>query len=1197
MSKYTIDRNFVNLYGAVENARLVLKESEAAYFAARQEADELNSSLQVAWLEGRGGRRLQARVNAAAKAEAEAEADYNAAKAAVNAAMVAYNTAVQNAAAEEAAADVAVDKAIAVEKAAIANAKKAATSAPITGEAEEAELKKVADKQVRRSDANAKKAANKKAEADRRAARAAKKAEKPAEQKPAEKPEIPATRKEKEAAKKEAEAAIEVADAAEKKAIIADRLKERIPTLRKDARSAVVEILFGSEFDAIESLTADELKKISGIGDKFAEAILADRWYFADRLIFAEEYTVAEKAKVARIRQREVEFNPNYDPKKDKAAEMIFAKDIATGEGEVHRMLKRNGFDPYDVMITVIGIIDSTDRPKGRIDLQKAVWSKWTHKGFTARGGKLFKPLYHGTNGGRYGKVIFVREDVFDLVREFARNGARDVVKATEAKEAAYMGLVNPGTMAFAKHFGFTLKPERVAIVKSWKKVFENQRVDFVNVKTGEVKLDVDRDVIENMFDGFALIDPSAATLAKMTPEEKEIWRKSSDATLRAPYCKGLGVRALFHAVLRILGVTYIDTENNGPMKVEDIDLIADESFTKCKFGEDGHFINWAAYCKNFERLNHQFCVLITEHEDRLHSLPNQQMQALIGAKPEDIQELIDNEIKLLNGYKDKDRAASLLGGEMSKIVRAVPGLHRHQWVQDREQSAYDSKNRQALAAALHNLAHYLFFGKDPIAMLQHIAWACSDRSAELQAEYPNEADYAVGAIEADTVVCRVAKDDGMEAVLSRNPSTDAQAQVLVKVVKTFGEWDKYIPYSTTCYVSARSYTATRVRGDHDGDHVFLCFVKALVRMAKAANEFTGGRLIDWDAPETEKHLVTLDSMCDYFGGLTEQSQLGHFCDLLTSLVGYGTAKYDHAVACWLVMAVNVFVDAAKHGKGAVNVPDFVLDFLAVKNADGTVMMDDRGNRVMRPMPIYAMQGKDNQHPTRKDKRVGSKRCCTVLAKGNGDIVYRQIWENTDRKLTVDLTGVEKFNVNELLYDFEGNRNGGKSFGLRGCDELFAAGEYNEETGKREGQGLWLTLCYERVADLKAVADENADDDAFAYNEARRSTEYLRRYMAIKRLNDWAAMNGKTLEDVYDAITFWTWAKIKAPVRYENEDELAFNKRKVHFDIRVDGWAKMLGGMALRAIYQRKALVELLGVTVAEADGMDIDDSFMDGIA
>lgn len=985
--------------------------------------------------------------------------------------------------------------------------------------------------------------------------------------------------------------------AAEKKAVIADRLKERIPTLRKDAAMAVVDLFFTADFDAVEALSSDELKKIPGIEAKFAEAILADRWFFADRLIFASEYTVEEKAKVARIRQREVVFNKEYNPQKDNAANMVFAKDVATGEGEVHRMLKRSGFDPYDVMITVVGLIDSSSTPKGRADLQKALWTKWTHKGFTARGGKLFKPLYHGTNGGRYGKVIFVREDVFDIVREFARNGARDVVKTTEAKEAAYMGLVNPGTMPWESHYGFALKPERVAIVPGWVKTFFDQLVDFVDVRTGKVSLKQKRDVHENMFDGQYLVDPSAATLAEMSADQKAIWQKAKDATGRAPFWKGLGVKVMFHAILRLLGVTWIGTLNNGPMDIDTIDVIADDSVMKAKFGSEGHFENWAEYCRNFNRLGHQFCVLIAEHEDKLHSLPNQQMQALIGAKREDLQELIDHEIEFLNSFKDKDRAATLLGGEMAKIVRAVPGMHQHPWVQERTQSAYDAKNREALAAALHNVAHYVFFGKDPLAMLQHIAWACSNRSKELQAAYPNEADYVTGAIEADTIVWRNTKEDGVEAVLSRNPSTDAQAQVVAKVVKTFGEWDKYIPYSTTCYVSVRSYMATRVRGDHDGDHVFLSFVKALVRMAKAANEFTGGRLIDWDAPETEKHIVTLESMCDYFCGLTEQSQLGHFCDLLTSLVGYGTAKYDHAVACWLVMAVNVFVDAAKHGKGAVNVPDFVLDFIAMKNADGAVMMDDRGNRVMRPMPIYAMQGKDNQHPTSKDKRVGSERCCTVLAKGNGDIVYRQIWENTDRKLTVDLTGVEKFNVNELLYDFEGNRNGGKSFGLRGCDELFAAGEYNKETGKREGQGLWLTLCYERVADLKAVANENADDDAFAYNEARRSAEYLRRYMAIKRLNDWAALNGKTLEDVYDAITFWTWAKIKAPVRYENEDALAFNKRKVHYDIRVDGWAKMLGGMALRAIYQRKALVELLGVTVAEADGMDIDDSFMDGIA
>ena len=986
---------------------------------------------------------------------------------------------------------------------------------------------------------------------------------------------------------------------------IEKKVREAFFSMAKTTAREVAETLAGLSFDGIGRLEADDLMRIKGIGPKYAEQILAQRWELSGRLVHADEYELDVEVKPQMAKRSKVSFFANYDPNKHSVKEMVVKKDITLPQGALDEFLIAHGYESYDVLITAVGYIkENPNKPTSREIEQKAAWERWCRNGFTARGGKKFRVMFHGTNAGRKCEAIFVREDVYDIVYNFVTCEARNDGVATEAKLAAYMGLNLPGTIKLEDYIGINIEPEAIALTKEYKKIFPKQRVDFVDIEKGIVHIDVVRDVIENMFDGQAAFHISDKMLKKYldgkTQKEKErILRKLKKAknfTLRGPWLKGLTIKDFdFHAVLRKLGVKYVKTKDGRLMDIDDIVILADESVFKASIGEKGHYHSWQEYCEAFRRQGHSLRVLIQEHTDKLHALPFQQLQSMVGGDKEALAELIDKEVNKLMSYQNKDNAIALLGGEMAKIVHMCPGLLRHPWVMKRIKDTYNKLYAEATGGKTHGNAHYLFLGKDPVAMAQHIAWACSDISEELQKKFPKEEDYVTGVIKAGHVVCAI-NEKGFEGVMSRNPSTDAQAQCLVHVDKDFGEWSWAFTWSTTCYASVNSYETTRIRGDHDGDHIFLSFVAAVIKLAKSAAEFTGGRLIDWVAPSTQKHVVTKESMIEYFCGLTKQSQLGHWCDVLTSLVGFGAKLYDHKAACWLVMAVNVFVDASKHGMSDVTVPDFVLDAIAVKDEAGNILTDDKGHTISRPMPRYAMQAKDNQHPSNEEKHLGNKKCAPRHGKGNGDELRAAVLNKVAADLNIDLTGVAQFSVNELLYDYNGARNGGKSFGYRGCDELFDDGEYCEETGHYEGQGLWKEICFETGRELKEIRDgfANIENDVFAYNAALKNTRAFKRYAGIVRLNEWAALNGRLPEDVYDAVTFHTFVKLQYPVQRKNETAKDYEKRIEIFNIMFEGWVDIYAGMALRAILLRnRGLQTGIGLT-DDAANEDADYSVYD---
>lgn len=952
---------------------------------------------------------------------------------------------------------------------------------------------------------------------------------------------------------------------------IAKRVKNICPRMSVDTTMIVADFLSDKGYEDVCDLSVDDLMVLPGIGEKYAAVILANRFDVTDVLVKMGEVEANGKPASQMTSRVKMGFNPNWKSG-DSKQELFQKTDTKTIQSDLDRfVINKLGVEPDEAYFVFCGYIPGSERENKNSTVLEVlnVWEKFCAEGVKRHNGFRYRPLFHGTNAGRVCCALFVREDLADAIMRYVSNEAKNGL-TTEAKWAAYLGLKMPGTTPLADWTGIEVCPEEMVLFPSWKKVFPDQHVDFVDVDTGTVTMDVVRNVVENEFDGQAILSFSQEFLTRkfrklnMNRNQRRTAlrkiRELKDFTLRGAFMKGLCVIADAHKYLHDMGINFVRRMDGTIVDIDDICLFGDETVCKATFGENGQFADWAEFCEKWHKNEHTFQVLIVEHSDRKHNLPFQQLQSLIGAAPETMRPLYDAEVEYLRQFSDPKKAAKLLGGDLGILVGMMPGMFNEPWVATRVRAAYAKLYRQAHGGVLHGIAHNAFLGKDPVAQLQYIEWR---NNPKLREKYPDAADYVHGCVPAGTVLYRNTKAD--RAVMSRNPSTDAQAQCVVNVIHDGGAYEEYIRWSGTVYASVMSYETTRIRGDHDGDHVCLCDKEQVVKAAEEANRFTGGRLIDWDAPSTEKHFVTKESMRNYFIGLTKQSQLGHFCDKLTSLVGFGTKGYNHEVACWLVMAVNVFVDASKHGMGDVNVPEFVLDFLALHDEAGNVLVDDKGRRIDRPMPIYAMQAKDNRKPTAEKKKVGSDRCAKKLGRGNGDQLYVAVEEGAPAELKLDIKE-GRFDMCNILANPDG-------FGLNGCEMLFDKGKYNKATGKYDGEGLWKQICFMRSHDMKEIADAMEDENGYMKQAATKSYEKFRRITALKMLSDWADENGKTMNEVYDAITCYTWRSLKMPVIRKGETEEEFNSRMSSYNIMVEGWTNTLCGLAIKTVYLRnKAL-------------------------
>lgn len=965
---------------------------------------------------------------------------------------------------------------------------------------------------------------------------------------------------------------------------IAKNIKNLIPTMADNATVEAASVLFNASEDAtvFESLNVLDFTPIKGIGDKYAEKLVANKLAIIGKLVKLGEYSLGKKPSSPLINRNKISFNQEWDP--NQAPSLMFIKEeTVVIEGELARFFREQGWNPETDMFVFNSFINGSEKehPNRRVQMQLAAWKKFTHNGIKI-GGRNFKPLFHGPNAARKDEILFCVEEYINKAREFATLGTWNKGKNTAAKQAGRAGLTIGGTTPLSAWLGgYEISPRNICIVPSFQELFENVPTDYVDSETGEVKLNILKDVILNAFDGYGMMHISKAKLDELRHTLSQdmfdalikALKKMPSFTIRGGGTKGLIVTEVdFHEILKLLGVTEIEDKWGTKHPIDEIIMLIDESVLKLSVGKNGQFESYEEYCDAFEHYKHTFQVMLVEHQDKPHNLPFQQLQSCIGASIDTLRPAIEKEVATINGFSTPEKAARLLGGDLAKIVNLVPEMHKLQWIKTREQQAYDKYVREAKAGVLHKTTHNVFCAPDFVAFLQ---WAAFRDAAKV-----------TGFIKARSVMCKVLKKD--KGVVSRNPSTDAQAQCPVDVMHDAGEWEKFVRYTTICFMSIHSLEIMRVRGDYDGDHLCVSDVEALVAAAEEANAFTGGRLIDWSDVTSDKEFLDESKMADYFYSLTKTSQLGHFCDQLTSLVGFGPRGYNHEVACWLVMAVNVFVDASKHGMGDVAIPEFVVNFLSLKDENGEVIVDEYNRPVQRPLPVYAMQAKDNHNMSAKEKRVGGKRCAKKLGAGNGDQVRLNVELNCKQVLTVDMAGIDaNFNVADLMIDFKGEHNNRNTFGLRGCEALFASGKYNEATGEYENEGLWKKLCYSRSKHLKELVGGMSDEDVYIRDAAQKAYKTRNRALAIFALTQWAKENNKTIEEVYDAATFYTWVSMKYPVIRKNETEEKLAARINNYTLCVEAWCDIFGGMALRAIYARNQYILTGGVIETFEDQLD----------
>lgn len=569
------------------------------------------------------------------------------------------------------------------------------------------------------------------------------------------------------------------------------------------------------------------------------------------------------------------------------------------------------------------------------------------------RFGVKYVPALHGTNAGKTCTTIWVREQLRDQIRAYCTADGNMKAKITPAKFNAYMGLMAVGTdnMPFKMRGSWIgISPECRLQIKD-RKVFVNG-VEVTDVQDGLVK--------QPPFDGAMFCHfsnktrnellASAATVEEKIEIKNFLDKMESGSVRLVPWNKAMLVVGFdIHKWYKDNGVKFINCIGRGKVDVEDIAFFGTESVFKGSIGAEGSHATWADYEAGIAKYGYQPGYVLHAHKPKITNLPSQQVQCCAGISRASAEALADEASVNANALRTVDGVKAIAPSkEVGEMITRYNQAAAFERIAESLQKAFDDVHNTGMAGKLYNCAINAFVAPDPIAFASWSAW--------------NDVKKIQTSIKAWHVVLdHNAADDNAEAIISRNPCTDLSALVNVTVHKNFDEkFTKYfkngVPPMGIAFVSVLDTAATRLRMDFDGDHVNLCFSKAFINAVNEAvalwypNE-ARHPVIDWDTPKTDKKALDDAAMQQYYAKLWRSNDLGHYMDLLTKL--YSTIECDaieitddvkKAVA-WLTYAVNVLVDASKHGMAQIQEPEYVkalADILLSKTTGFSKLVDKK---------------------------------------------------------------------------------------------------------------------------------------------------------------------------------------------------------------------------------------------------------------
>lgn len=539
----------------------------------------------------------------------------------------------------------------------------------------------------------------------------------------------------------------------------------------------------------------------------------------------------------------------------------------------------------------------------------------------------LFRYTLHGTNAAKQCTGCLVREDLVKDAIAFCTADANPKALFTVAKRMAYMGLKLVGT----DDSPFPFKAEWVYIGRDMKK-FLNDRV--IKVTKDDVADVADSVVEQNAFDGAGIMHFSDKVKKQILDGAKneaerakyvQFFKELDAHTGRVlPFMKSMNIVCFdIHKFFADRGITHLKDGR----AVEDVVFFGTKSCFKGSIGPDGTHASWNEFCDACAKYQYHAGAVLHAHDLKESDLSSQQIQTLSGISRETVKKLVANaaaRVNLLANGKGLERISG--NPTVAKMLKYLPQMAAQEQIAKKLQTGFDKVYKLGLCGKLYGESTSAFVFPDPIALATWLAYEDEDK-----------VEYAINPWE--IVSDDPQFEDGQEVVISRNPCTDLSALCVVTVRKSFGKYDKYFNHDYhVVFGSVLDTTATRLRMDYDGDHIVIVKDATFVAAVKEAVAlwYPGEDrhpVIDWVAPEGTKIAVSDEDIINYFCGMTESDQLGRYMDLLTKLYGLipcGTTEiYEDTkkAVAWLTYAVNVLVDASKHGGTEITMPDFVEKF------------------------------------------------------------------------------------------------------------------------------------------------------------------------------------------------------------------------------------------------------------------------------
>ena len=580
------------------------------------------------------------------------------------------------------------------------------------------------------------------------------------------------------------------------------------------------------------------------------------------------------------------------------------------------------------------------------------------------RFGVTYVPALHGTNAGKTCTTIWVREELRDRIRAFCTADGNPHAKVTPAKFNAYMGLMAVGT----DDMPFKMQAKWLGIIPECEISIGDRAIMVNGNKVADV---ANCDIKQKPFDGVIFVHFSDKVIQEMlasatTIEEKIkirnfIKEMESGSVRLIPWNKAMMVVGVdMHRWFRKFGIKQIYCVGRGMVDVDDLAFFGTESVFKGSIGEEGTHKTWSDYEEAVEKYGYQPGYVLHAHKPKTTNLPSQQVQCCSGISKDTVKEMVEEAVTEAKKLSTPDGVHKIAPSkEVAEILERFNQFASLEPIAESLQKAFEDVHNTGMAGKLYNCAMNAFVAPDPIAFASWAAW--NDVSKIQTSIRPWE-----------IVLNHNMAPDGAEAIISRNPCTDLSALVPVKVYKNFPQHlreyfkDGKAPMGVA-FVSILDTAGTRLRMDFDGDHINLCFSTAFIKAVKEAVVLwypgeTHHPVIDWVAPSTEKKALDDEALQEYYAELWQSSQLGHYMDLLTKLyatIACGTDHIDDDVrkaVAWLTYAVNVLVDASKHGMGKIVEPDYVQklnDLLLSKTSGYSKLLDGKDVDMETVAPEY----------------------------------------------------------------------------------------------------------------------------------------------------------------------------------------------------------------------------------------------------